>query len=176
MSLEDFKNRVLPVKNKLFRFAMRLAGNVEDAEDMVQEVFIKVWDQRQDISTYHNTEAWCMRLVKNLFLDEVKSKRRQTSIRLTEVDGNSSRHEPMDTQTPYQVTERNDTMQKVQELMGYLSDKQQQIIHLRDVEGYSYQEIAEVLDIDVNQVKVNLFRARTALRKGLLNAENYGME
>jgi len=176
MSLEDFKNRVLPVKNKLFRFAVRLAGNVEDAEDMVQEVLIKVWDRRQEMDQYRNVEAWCMRLVKNRFLDEVKSKRHQTTSRLPEEESASQRLLPSDASTPYQVVESNDTMQKIQQLMDDLPPKQKQIIHLRDVEGYSYQEIADVMEIDMNQVKVNLFRARTALKKGLLNAENYGTQ
>ena len=175
MSLEDFKNRVMPAKNKLFRFAMRLAGNVEDAEDMVQEVMIKVWDRRQDMGQYRNVEAWCMRMVKNLFLDEVKSKRHQTTSRLSD-EGQPERMVPADYPTPYQVTELNDTMQKVNRLIAHLPAKQQQIIHLRDVEGYSYQEIAEVMEIDMNQVKVNLFRARATLKKGLLNEDNYGME
>jgi RNA polymerase sigma factor (sigma-70 family) len=170
MSLEDFKNRVLPVKNKLFRFAVRLAGNAEDAEDMVQEVFIKVWDRRQDMHTYHNMEAWCMRLVKNQFLDRIKSKRYQATQYAEAYDA------PAEECNPYQAAELNDTMQKINRLMESLPPKQQQIIHLRDVEGYSYQEIADVLEIDMNQVKVNLFRARTAIKKGILNAEAYGME
>ena len=170
MSLEDFKNRVLPVKNKLFRFAMRLAGNAEDAEDMVQDVFTKVWDRRQDMPTTHNMEAWCMRLVKNLFLDKVKSKQYQATQHAEAYET------PTSEVSPYQATELNDTMQKINRLMESLPPRQRQIIHLRDMEGYSYQEIADVLEIDMNQVKVNLFRARAAIRKGLLNAEAYGVE
>ncbi|MBC7920416.1 MAG: RNA polymerase sigma factor [Ferruginibacter sp.] len=171
MSLEEFQKRVLPVKNKLFRFAVRLTGNPEDAEDIVQEVLIRVWNRRQEVDTYRNVEAWCMRLVKNRFLDGVKSKRHRTTGRMAEDED-----VPVHTHTPYQVTELNDTMQQVNRLIEALPLRQKQVIHLRDVEGYPYQEIAEMLEMDLNQVKVNLFRARTAIRKRLTDAENYGLE
>ena len=174
MSLEDFTNRVLPVKNKLFRFAMRLAGNPADAEDLVQDVLIKVWDRRGDMHAYRNVEAWCMRLVKNLFLDGIKSKRHQTTDRLPE--GDWQEEVPVHGHTPYQQTELNDTMQKVHRLIENLPPRQRQIIHLRDVEGYSYAEIAEIMQMDMSGVKVNLFRARAALRNGLTTAEKYGLE
>ena len=171
MSPDEFQKRVLPVKNKLFRFAARLTGNAEEAEDIVQEVLIRVWNRRQELPAYRNVEAWCMRLVKNLFLDGVKSKRHRTTARMAEDED-----VPVHTHSPYQVTELNDTMQRVNQLIEALPVRQKQVIHLRDVEGYAYQEISEMLETDLNQVKVNLFRARTAIRKQLTDAENYGLD
>ena len=107
---------------------------------------------------------------KTFFLDKIKSKQYQSTQYAEAYEA------PTEGYNPYQATELNDTMQKINRLMEALPPKQQQIIHLRDVEGYSYQEIAEVLEIDMNQVKVNLFRARASLKKGLLNAEAYGMD
>ncbi|HOO10849.1 MAG TPA: sigma factor, partial [Cyclobacteriaceae bacterium] len=60
MDLKAFENRVLPAKNKLFRFALRLLNNMEEAEDVVQEVLIKVWNGRSSMHQVHNWEAWCM--------------------------------------------------------------------------------------------------------------------
>jgi RNA polymerase sigma-70 factor (ECF subfamily) len=59
-------------------------------------------------------------------------------------------------------------------LIDALPDKQKEVIHLRDVEGFSYQEIVEILDMDLNLVKVTLFRARSTIKTKLLNAEAYG--
>ena len=66
MNLEAFQTRVLPAKNKLFRFAFRLLGSSEEAKDVVQEVLIKVWNGREQMAEVQNLEAWCMRITKNL--------------------------------------------------------------------------------------------------------------
>src|SRR5687768_1163727 len=80
MNLEAFQNRILPAKNKLFRFALKFLGNEEEAKDVVQEVFIRVWNGREQMNEVQNWEAWCMRIAKNLSLDRIRSlTRKQTS-------------------------------------------------------------------------------------------------
>ena len=79
MNLETFQNSVFPVKNKLFRFSFRLLGNSEEAKDVVQEVFIKVWKGRDQLSEIQNLEAWCMRITKNLSLDRLRQQQRQAT-------------------------------------------------------------------------------------------------
>ena len=66
-------------------------------------------------------------------------------------------------------------MQRINQLIASLPEKQRQVIHLRDVEGYSYNEICEILELDMNQVKVNLFRARNAVREKLMKINAYGL-
>lgn len=77
MDSEVFQNRVLPVKNKLFRFALRMLGNDDEAQDVVQEVFIRVWNGRKQLTEIENIEAWCMRIAKNLSLDRLRSIQRR---------------------------------------------------------------------------------------------------
>src|SRR6185436_11643875 len=77
MTLETFQNLVFPVKNKLYRFAFRLLGSTEDAQDVVQEVFIKVWNGREQLGDIENIEAWCMRITKNLSLDRLRQSQRR---------------------------------------------------------------------------------------------------
>src|SRR6187549_2289084 len=79
MNLEAFQNRILPVKNKLFRFALKFLGNEEEAKDIVQEVFIRVWNGREQMNEVQNWEAWCMRITKNLSLDRIRSISRKSS-------------------------------------------------------------------------------------------------
>ena len=69
MNLEAFENRVLPAKNKLYRFALRFLGNEEEAKDVVQEVLIRVWNGREQMNEIQNWEACCMRITRNLSLD-----------------------------------------------------------------------------------------------------------
>ncbi|UII24423.1 sigma-70 family RNA polymerase sigma factor [Fulvivirga maritima] len=171
MSLEIFKNKVLPVKNKLYRFALGFIKNEDEAKDVVQEVFIKIWDKKEDLEVIENIEAWCMRVTRNLALDKLKSKHKKYTDPLN--DGFEKSDD--NNQTPYRTTEISDTMSRVNLFIESLPDKQRQIIKLRDIEGYSYKEISEMVGVDMNQVKVNLFRSRKAIKENLLNINAYGL-
>ena len=72
MDLDAFENRVLPAKNKLFRFALRFLGDEEEAKDIVQEVFMRVWNARDQMHAIENWEAWCMRITRNLSHDRIR--------------------------------------------------------------------------------------------------------
>jgi len=169
MNLEDFETRVLPAKNKLFRFALRLLGSSEEAKDVVQETMIKVWNGR-DMAEVQNMEAWCMRITKNLSLDKLRSRQRKSTGSIDE------RFDMVhDSLSPHEKTEIHESMKRIDELMANLPDKQRQVMHLRDIEGYSYNEICDVLELDMNQVKVNLFRARNAVREKLIKLNAYGL-
>ena len=170
MNLEAFQNRVLPAKNKLFRFAYRMLASEEEAKDVVQEVLIKVWNGREQMDEVQNWEAWCMRLTKNLSLDHLRSRQRKATDPMEE--GFDIRH---DAASPYDKTELGESMQRINQLIASLPEKQRQVIHLRDIEGYTYSEICEILDIDMSQVKVNLFRARNSVREKFLKINAYGL-
>jgi RNA polymerase sigma-70 factor (ECF subfamily) len=171
MNLEAFQNRVLPVKNKLFRFANRFLNNEEEAKDVVQEVFIRVWNGREQMDEVQNWEAWCMRITRNLSLDRIRSMtRKQTQ----PIESSFDVHH--DALTPHESTEARESMRRITQLIAGLPEKQRQIIHLRDVEGYSYNEICDILELDINQVKVNLFRARNAVREKLTKINDYGLQ
>lgn len=170
MNLETFQNRVLPAKNKLFRFALRMLGDEDDAKDIVQEVFIRVWNGRDQMDQIQNMEAWCMRITKNLSLDKLRAVQRKGTQSLE----NSFNVQHTD-RTPDVKTEMGESMQHVSQFIASLPEKQRQVIHLRDVEGYTYNEICDILEIDMNQVKVNLFRARNAVREKLMKMNAYGL-
>ncbi len=170
MNLEAFQNRVLPSKNKLFRFAFRMLGSSEEAKDVVQEVLIKVWNGREQMAEIQNMEAWCMRITKNLSLDKLRSRQRRATDSIDE--GFEIRHEAL---SPHENTELNESMLRINQLIAALPEKQRQVIHLRDIEGYSYNEICEMLELDMSQVKVSLFRARNAVREKLVKMNAYGL-
>ena len=170
MNLEAFKNRVLPAKNKLFRFAFKFLGNEEEAKDVVQEVFIRVWNGRDQMNEVQNWEAWCMRITRNLSLDRIRSLNRKQTEPIE-----STYYVHHEALTPHESTEQKESMKQIAEMISSLPEKQRQIIHLRDVEGYSYNEICEIMELDMNQVKVILFRARNAVREKLTNINAYGL-
>jgi RNA polymerase sigma factor (sigma-70 family) len=170
MNLEAFQTRVIPAKNKLFRFAFRLLGSEEEAKDVVQEVLIKVWNGREQMNEVQNWEAWCMRITKNLSLDRIRSRNRRATDPIE--DGFDIRNETL---SPLETTELGESMTRINQFIAALPEKQRQVIHLRDIEGYSYNEICEILELDLNQVKVNLFRARNFVREKLVKMNAYGL-
>ena len=170
MNLEAFQIRVLPAKNKLYRFAYRLLNDEEEARDVVQEVMIKVWNGRERMDEVQNWEAWCMHITKNLSFDRIRSRQRKSTDRMEE--GFDARSQTL---SPQETTELGESMIQINQLIAALPEKQRQVIHLRDIEGYSYSEICEILDLDMSQVKVNLFCARNFVRERLMKINAYGL-
>ena len=169
MSLKEFQTHILPQKNKLFRFAMSIVGNAAEAEDVVQEVFIKMWQNRSNLKALNSVEAWGMKLTKNLSIDKLRSKHKRTD----QLD-NSPQLSSYEA-TPDKAAELKDTVARVRKLMLNLSPKQQEVLRLRDIEGLSYDEISAQTGQPLNQVKVNLFRARKYLKAQLIKSESYGL-
>ena len=169
ISLEIFKKEVLPIKNKLFRFALGIVKNNGDAEDVVQEVFIKVWNGRAQWAQIKSLEAWCMKLTRNLAIDKTRSKHRKTTPIESQYDASSEQP------TPYQQTAISDALSKVRKIMKGLPENQRLVMQLRDIEEQSYKEISQQLEMPLSQVKINLFRARQFVRAQLLKAESYGI-
>ena len=106
MNLETFQNQVFPVKNKLFRFAFRLLGSSEEAKDVVQEVFIKVWNGREQLAEIENVEAWCMRITKNLSLDRLRQQQRRPTDSI-----DKGLHVLNETLSPHENTEISESIQ-----------------------------------------------------------------
>ena len=170
MDLETFKSIVFPAKDKLYRFAYRIVQSEEEAQDIVQEAFIKIWKNIEKLKVANNAEAWCMTVTKNLALDTIKNKKRKNTESL------DARNAVMEIHDPTQdLDDQKDLMKRISDIINGLPDKPKQVIHLRDIEGYTYEEIAEILDITMSQVKVTLYRARRSVREELMKVEDYGI-
>jgi len=166
MTIEKFKIEVLPIKNKLYRLAKRLLVSKEEAEDTVQDVFLRLWSKKENLDHIKSIEGFAMVITKNLCLDKLKSKRRNTE-EISDTGLNVVH------KTPYNQTEMADSIDRINEIMKKLPDQQKIIIHLRDVEGYEFDEIAEVTGLTINTIRVNLSRARKKIRETVLKEESY---
>ena len=166
MSLEVFQTRILPMKDKLYRLALRLLPDRHDAEDVVQEVMVRLWSRREEWGQWQSLEAYCMTAVKNGCLDRLR-KRQLRPVREDRAwDVNSQDKDPQEKMIA------KETFIQIRKCMDELPQNQQLVIQLREVEGFSYNEIAEVLGISLDQVKVNLFRARNAIKKSITQTES----
>ncbi len=156
---------IMPIKDKMFRYAYRILGNQMAAEDVVQEVFIKVWSKKKEIQNIENKEAWCMTVTRNLALDKLRKKKYHHE----SVEDHFSLADT--SMTPLESVQSNDTMSMIRSAINALPKDQRNVVHLRDVEGYSYKEIAEISGLTIEKVKVYLHRARISLRKQLSTIE-----
>ena len=157
----SFRTTVLPLSDRLFRLALRITMNRAEAEDVVQDTLLKVWEQRSQWEQINSLEAFAIAICRNRALDVLKRAGRNTKS-LDEVD---DVHSPMpNVQSSMEAREQ---LSLVRRLMDSLPELQRTIMLLRDIEGKTYQEIAQTLDISETQVKVYLHRARTKIKEGI---------
>jgi RNA polymerase sigma-70 factor (ECF subfamily) len=165
MTQQAFIDEVLPHQNKVYRLARNYLSEA-DSEDVAQEVMIRLWQKRPELTGYRSIQALAMVITRNLCLDRIKAKGYQHS---------SLNHitEPYSSHTPATALEIKDDAALAHNLIRQLPEQQRIIIHLRDVEGLEYEEIAAVVKMNVNTIRVNLSRARKTLREAIIKQHNY---
>jgi len=168
MNQSDFLQVVLPFKDKVFRLAKRLLVSTEEAEDATQELFFKLWRNKEKLAEYNNVEAFAMTMTKNYCYDRLKSKQASN---LTLVHSN---YKEKDTSLDKKVEYR-DTVSQVHKLIETLPENQKIIIQLRDIEQYDFDEICKMVDMKPTAVRVALSRARKTIRQELIKQHNYGV-
>lgn len=165
-AMSIFNQQILPVRNKLYRFALRITGSVHEAEDVVQDVLTKAWKTSEEPETaaqIRNWEAWCMTLTHNRSLDRNRFRNVRRTDSLEVLSENVSAETSLT-----QTIENQDMIDRVRTMMQQLPEKHRLVMHLRDIEEMTYDEIAATLDMTLDQVKTNLHRARKAIREQML--------
>ena len=165
----SFRNDILPLKDKLFRLALRITLDRAEAEDVVQDTMIRVWNKRDEWQQFESVEAYCLIVAKNLAIDRSQKKDAQN------VELSPEMAEEADTSGPYDRLVNNERMKIIYRLIDELPEKQRLIMQLRDIEGESYKDIAKVLQLTEEQVKVNLFRARQKVKQRYIEIDEYGL-
>ena len=157
----SFQTDILPLKNDLYRMALRITMNAAEAEDVVQETMMKVWNRRDQWEQIESIEAFCLTICRNLSLDKVRRMDNQTQ-------SLDAAYDPKDlgvSSNPEEQAIQSDRIRLVRQMINQLPEKQRSCMQLRDMEGKSYKDIAAILDITEEQVKVNIFRARQTIRE-----------
>lgn len=167
----SFKDDILPLKDLLFRLALRITGGSEDAEDIVQETMIRVWNRRDRWQEIESIEAFSLTICRNLSLDWLRKNGSHELTPDSEVATMPDTRSP----GPLESTLIADRVEKVRRIIDGLPEKQRSCIQLRDFEGKSYKEVAAALEISEEQVKVNIFRARQAIKNQFTKLDNYGL-
>ena len=163
----SFRDDILPLKDKLFRLALRITFDRAEAEDVVQDTMIRVWSKREEWTQFGSIEAYCLTVAKNLAIDRSQKKEAQ-NVELT-----PEMEEESEASGPYDQLINKERMSIIHRLINELPEKQRLIMQLRDIEGESYKEIAKILNLTEEQVKVNLFRARQKVKQRYLEIDEY---
>ena len=171
MKTISFRNDVLPLKNELYRLALRITLNPAEAEDVVQDTLIKVWDKRDQWNEIDSIEAFSLVICRNLALDKNKKKGHDN----LSIEEETNIEPVASASNPLEQTLQNDRIEQVRRLINELPEKQRSCIQLREFEGKSYKEVAEVLGISEEQVKVNIFRARQTIKQRFEKLDQYGL-
>lgn len=166
----SFRNDVLPLKNILYRLALRITLNSAEAEDIVQDTLIKVWNKRDSWAEIESIEAFSITVCRNLALDRIsKHDNQNASLDEQGIDRQDTAYDP------YERTQQRNKVELVRQIIDSLPVKQRACIQLRDFEGKAYKEIASLLNITEEQVKVNIFRARQAIKQRFTQLDGYGL-
>ena len=167
MEQKEFLNTILPYKDTLYRLAKRLLVSSDEAEDAVQEVFLKLWKVRDKIDNYRSPEAFAVTMTKNYCLDRLKSKQASN---LKIVHNNYKNSENIE-----RTIEGNEGVELVTKIMETLPEKQKMIMQLRDIEQFKFAEISQMLEMNETAIRVALSRARKVVREQLIKQYNYGI-
>jgi len=168
MKESTFLNIINPVKDKMYRMALRLLTSKEAAEDATQEAILKLWNRKDKINHYANIEAFAMTVTKNYCLDQLKLKQ-NNNLRIVHQN-----YESNNTSLQSEI-EVNDEMEWLGRIVATLPEQQKMVFQLRDIEQYEYDEIAKIMEMKQTAIRVALSRARKAIRENLIKKHNYGI-
>ncbi len=167
MSKKIFENKIIPVSQKMYRYAFSILKNNETAKDVVQECLLKIWDKREILPEITNAESWALRITRNQCYDWVKTNRftiEPEKVTLIS-ESDETDHESI----------LNDSINWLDKILETLSPKNREIFHLREVEELANQEIADVLSLSISDVKVSIHRIRQKIKSSFQKIEEYGI-
>lgn len=170
-----FEQLIAQYEKKVYNLAFRLTGNHEDASDVAQEAFIRVYNSLPEFRGDSSFATWLYRIVNNVGMDELRKRKRQRATSLDDTvtveDGEMTRQLADSAGGPEQALERVETQRAVQESINSLDEEYRMVVVMCDLQGYSYNEIAETLGINLGTVKSRLHRARQALKEKFSSLE-----
>ena len=156
MDAATFKRIFLPLHAKLYRIAYRIVENREDAEDILQDTYTKLWEKRGEMENIRNHESFTATVLKNACLDLLK-KHKVQKISTDDADAPA-------TDSFINQYENKDTMEFLQKYIERLPDQQKKVFRLYYQDDYSVKEIEEITGLTAGNIKVILSRARNLLK------------
>lgn len=159
MDAQEFDRQVSGLRERLYRFSLRMLDNTEDAEDVVQEAFLRLWLMRAQFASYRSVPALAMKVAKNLCYDYLKRRKIRAAQKVFPLQ---SLYEPTE-----KSFEQRQMIESMKQIVASLPGLQQMIFKMKDIEGYTIEEIATITGTRADAVRMNLCRARSKIREKL---------
>lgn len=159
MNADEFKALFLPLHARLYRTAYALLWNAQDAEDIVQDAYLKLWRKRDELDIRTNPEAYCVSLIRRLCLDQLRSSRHEAEETLED-----TLPLPADDDPGQRLEQRDETV-RLKQLIAALPLTQRRVLWLRDVDERSFDEIEETTGLNAVNIRATLSRARKKIRE-----------
>jgi RNA polymerase sigma-70 factor (ECF subfamily) len=165
MTKEEFQKEVVPMGDKMYRMAYRLLQDSDGAKDIIQELFLKLWEKRSDLHKLTSIDAFACTILKNKCFDKLRLQKPIVDVEALKTQG----HNP---ETEFEQAEG---ISHIREVIQMLPEKQKLIMQMRDIDGCTFEEIAELADTSVNNVRVQLCIARKWVKEELTKVYSYGI-
>ncbi|TVP76078.1 MAG: sigma-70 family RNA polymerase sigma factor [Gemmatimonadales bacterium] len=169
---QAFSREALPELDSVHRFALRLAGDPSRAEDLVQETFLRAWESWEQYEPGTNCRSWLFTICRNLFFKEEETSRRRRALmdRETDLTAGSEPSGPESVlptrfRRPDEIVFEDSVDDVLLEEIRALPREFSMVVMLSDVEGLTYREVADLLEVPVGTVRSRLSRARARLRE-----------
>ena len=162
MDAREFKQRFMPFHRRLYRVGYHLTGNTQDAEDLLQDTYLKLWQKRDDLKEEAMTEAYLVTLMQNLYRDQRRLKRIDTS---EDIDDHA---DPPDERSLSDTLEATDEARQMETLMDGLPERDRAILQMHLVEEKSYEEMERDTGLSQGNIRIIMMRTRQKLKQQYL--------
>lgn len=168
MDASQFKDTFLPFSEHLYRVGMRLLGNSQEAEDLVQDTFLRLWTHRDSLPKDLSPGGYALTVMRHIYYDRLRQGR------IKEATKTSEEVQSVAELDVGKQAENEDLGEKLRSLIDLLPDNQRRIMEMRDVEGMETSEIKKLTGLSESNIRTLLCRARTIVRQQLKQLLNYG--
>ena len=163
MDAQEFKQRFMPHYKLLYRVAYQLTGNAQDAEDLLQDLYLKLWQKRDDLPDEAMKEAYLVTMIRHLFVDQHRLKRLNTSAELKEEAS------PPDERSLDRQIDSRDEARKMEGLIHQLPERDAKIIQMHLMEDRSYEEIEQDTGLSQGNIRIIVMRTKKKLKQQFNN-------
>lgn len=166
MTTEEFKNKVIPFSRKLYPMLFRILKNEEETRDALQELMVKLWNKRNDLDKCSSQSAYIIVMAKNYSFDLLKKKR-------PVIIGSTEEHKILNLKADGLSAETKEKYDQVHAVIQNLPQKYRTVIQLRDIDGFTFDEMKEMTGLEVTNLRVILSRARQKVKEEVEKIYDY---